>query len=603
MRQLFLGRGADDEVHQGTTGNTILISQPSPSYEQVLPNTAALQEGLVVLFCKTTDDVSKAQILVVNREEYRAMVQHRKQVCPVFATTAIDSAAIDNLPENAVPDILIQGATHMPEASNVKTTMHGPASRMHMFSRQEPDAHNGTDDESNNSGEQPPADTIGLAGTTPDEHAGDVAQLAGTTPDEPAGDVPQLAGTTPDDPGLDKNCVPEALNEHETIVAVDEESLPQTARLFEALKTNLETLSVEGAKFAQAQMKEQSGDEVVEAVAQKTAIKELISTTVAVNLQDIARQMAKNKEAKAEWERLVAAQEEKEPTALAVPTGEPLSIFDSTALPAAYTEFLFGDCVPFLKRDTPLTCQQIFDALPQREELEYSLPEDEKPYEASARSRFDSPEFYAVFQNILRTLMLFRSVRGALDRPGFSKDLKAIAAATSEEFVQAALHESRPRSNEDLIHTAGGEKVRTALRHLLFSTATVPLTDGYKMRCHHLGTAMKLLFGPLTVFHTHNYADNYSPEILTMYGCDPPGGKQNITMPTLQQMHKNTAASPRSTAKFFLLMEELSYRHLYRIDRAHIGNFHLASSASPSSSPRPLSSSLSSELSSPSPLL
>ncbi len=143
------------------------------------------------------------------------------------------------------------------------------------------------------------------------------------------------------------------------------------------------------------------------------------------------------------------------------------------------------------------------------------------------------------------------------------------------------MHESRPLSNADLIHTAGGEKVRTALRHLLFSTATVPLTDGYKMRCHHLGTAMKLLFGPLTVFQTHNYADNYSPEILTMYGCDPPmaGGKQNITMPTLQQMHKNTAASPRSTAKFFLLMEELSYRHLYRVDRAHIGNFHLSSVA------------------------
>jgi predicted phosphodiesterase len=53
----------------------------------------------------------------------------------VFATTVIDSAAIDNLPENAVPDILIQGATHMPEVEKVKTTMHGPASRMHMFCR------------------------------------------------------------------------------------------------------------------------------------------------------------------------------------------------------------------------------------------------------------------------------------------------------------------------------------------------------------------------------------------------------------------------------------------------------------------------------------
>ena len=110
------------------------------------------------------------------------------------------------------------------------------------------------------------------------------------------------------------------MNEHETIVAVDEESLPQTARLFEALKTNLETLSAEGAKYAQAHMKQQSGDEVAEAVAQKTAIKELISTTIAVNLQDIARQMAKNKEAKAEWQRLVATQEDTEPTALAVPS-------------------------------------------------------------------------------------------------------------------------------------------------------------------------------------------------------------------------------------------------------------------------------------------
>ena len=89
-RQIFLARGADDEVHKGTTGNTILISQPSPSYEQVLPNTAALQDGLVVLFCKSTDDVSKAQVLVVNREQYRDMVQHRKQVCPVYADTKID---------------------------------------------------------------------------------------------------------------------------------------------------------------------------------------------------------------------------------------------------------------------------------------------------------------------------------------------------------------------------------------------------------------------------------------------------------------------------------------------------------------------------------
>ena len=294
-------------------------------------------------------------------------------------------------------------------------------------------------------------------------------------------------------------------------------------------------------------------------------------------MQDIARELRKNKVAEAEWQRLVVATEDQESTALAVPTGKPLSMFDSSALPAAYTEFLFGDCVPFLKRDTPATCQQIFDALPNREELEYTLPEDTEPYKANPRSLFDSPKFYAVFSCVLRTLKLFQSTRATLERPGFQKGIKMIATATSNDFVHAALHDSRPRTNADLMHGAGSEKVRLALRHLRFSTATNPLTDGYKMRCHHLATAMNQVFGPLTVFHTHIYADNYSPEILTLYGCDPPAAakQQNVTMPTLQQMHKNTAASPRSTAKLFLLLEELSYRHLYRVDHAHLGAFKM----------------------------
>ena len=50
MRQLFLGRGNDDEVHKGMTGNTMLIAQPAPEYEQVLPNSEGLSQGLVTLF-------------------------------------------------------------------------------------------------------------------------------------------------------------------------------------------------------------------------------------------------------------------------------------------------------------------------------------------------------------------------------------------------------------------------------------------------------------------------------------------------------------------------------------------------------------------------
>ena len=107
---------------------------------------SALTEGMVVLFCKSLDDVSKAQVLVVDREKYRALVQHRKQVCPVFADTSIDEKAVDKLPDGAVPDLLLQSAQAMPEASSVKTTMHGPANRIPMFAREEA-SDSGTDDD------------------------------------------------------------------------------------------------------------------------------------------------------------------------------------------------------------------------------------------------------------------------------------------------------------------------------------------------------------------------------------------------------------------------------------------------------------------------
>ena len=87
--------------------------------------------------------------------------------------------------------------------------------------------------------------------------------------------------------------------QHETVVAVDQEAMPQTLRLFDALRTNLELLTSQGAKFAQAQLKASSGDNVAEAVTQQIAAKELVSNTIAVSLQDIARELPKNKAAEA----------------------------------------------------------------------------------------------------------------------------------------------------------------------------------------------------------------------------------------------------------------------------------------------------------------
>ena len=258
MRQLMLGRGADEEVHKGVTGNSMLVAQPGPSYDQVLPSMHALTDGIVVLFCKSVDDVAKAQTLIVDREQYRALVLHRSQVCPVFANARIDHAEVDKLPKSAVPQPLMQGAQFMPEASDVKTTIHGPANRIPMFARP---AASDTETDSNQSDNESPIDAPSAAACD----ASSSVHLADDL-NSGSGDINPASV-----PGA--NLVAEVLNEHETIIGVDEESCPKPLRLMEAWQAHFETLNAEGAKFAQASMQALGDGDSVACGAQKAAIK------------------------------------------------------------------------------------------------------------------------------------------------------------------------------------------------------------------------------------------------------------------------------------------------------------------------------------------
>ena len=95
-----------------------------------------------------------------------------------------------------------------------------------------------------------------------------------------------------------------------------------------------------------------------------------------MDLQDIARRLASRDPAALE----AAVADTHAADALAVPTGRPLSTFHPGTYSAAYVEFQFGDACPFLDRPVKISCEQVFAALPWREELEYSLPEGAKPY-------------------------------------------------------------------------------------------------------------------------------------------------------------------------------------------------------------------------------
>ncbi len=207
------------------------------------------------------------------------------------------------------------------------------------------------------------------------------------------------------------------------------------------------------------------------------------------------------------------------------------------------------------------------------------MPSDITPF-AAPRNRFDTSEFCCFFGDTLRRMRTLQSVRAAFDRPGFQRDLHLISNLTADDFVQASRPDI-PKTNM----SEGRLRAHKALQHLQFATALVPMTNGYKMRLKHVGHSFTKRWGPLHLFTTSNFADCWNPLVVGIFESVSKSGIRTsdgtlkaIThpeMPTLQRMHAITAESPRTTMKFHLLQEELSYRHLFEIDRVHRGKFQV----------------------------
>ena len=231
------------------------------------------------------------------------------------------------------------------------------------------------------------------------------------------------------------------------------------------------------------------------------------------------------------------------------------------------------------RQEPKLSYEELFEALPDREELEYQLDSDATPYHAKSQSRFDTPEHCIVFGDTLKRLLVFKGTRMALKRKGFQKDVKLIANSTSEQCM-SALQDSAGRPGDVSKHNIEAlannakiaQELRTALRQVLISTKDVPLTDGYKRNLRHESHNLNVTEGPLVVFATFNFADNYAPLLFRLvrdgFSSNDPGqpAVQDIVcrltdddpnMPSLQQMHQMIAQSPRAQAKFFLLMDDI----------------------------------------------
>mgnify|MGYP002809838133 CR=1 FL=1 len=230
-----------------------------------------------------------------------------------------------------------------------------------------------------------------------------------------------------------------------------------------------------------------------------------------------------------------------EQTGLNMMAGAPLSMLDPLSWVYSFVEFFYGDCLPGdPRRKIKLSYEQIFQCLTLREELQYALPNDEKPYTARPMSRWDTPLFVMQFASTLRSLQLLQTSKLSFLRGNnaetFQADLKAIADATAEDFVRALSFENHggAKSILEVFLKPGmkkaNPKVHTALKHLFMQSAVVLLTEGNKMKMRHMSFSASLHFGALKLFMTTNFADTYSPLVMKLYVSSSSGSTKKHTI-------------------------------------------------------------------------
>ena len=361
------------------------------------------------------------------------------------------------------------------------------------------------------------------------------------------------------------------------MIAVDETSDNDAVRALQVAQRQMELVQEEAQRVAREEEKR----------GQEDLGGRLECRRIVVSLQQALRRIGTRK-AQLELEEAARRADERCPVetqALSVPTNEPLSMFDARTWPASLVEFFYGDCAPFLDSEVPLTCEEVFASLLVREELEYSLPDDDVPYKARTQNRWSTPEVVALFADVRRRLATLAGARATFRRKGFTETVKKVAEARAEDFVTAAsLVGASGGTREALAHPEVHNNVKEALRALTTSTMKVPGTEGHKTMLRHLGHAMNLIFGPATVFTTANYPDVRTGLVALLDDGPAPAGKSpavdllrdDPAVPSVVDLHRILARNPVAGARYFLLMQELNYRHCMGFDRLWLGRESVA---------------------------
>ena len=432
-KKILLGHKGtpESEAQVALTGNTVFLSQPTAGVPtmQLPPAPDFLSEALVVAFTgSTTSDLSNASWAIVDRQKYLAAADYRKQVCPAFANVAISEvAAQQQLPERGVPEIVQRCGVAMPEVSSVKQYFPGLAGE----DVRPPDLHPEDAEESGAS------DASGLEHPCPERSSGEQRK----------------------EPIIGMDC------------AHDEEPV----RMLAAFQENLHMLQEEAQKVARLEARKMMQDgEGESAPCTDTSGRESCKQ-IAVDVKTAAQKLGPQARLRLEEAiRKAESQRHVSPQALAVPTNEPLSFFHAGTWPACFTQFLYGDAVPGLQRDAAVMFEDLFAFLLDRQELEYTVPGEAERFHAPARNRFNTPEMIAVFADVRRRLALLSSTRATLSRQGFVSDLKLIADARPQDFLDAMgiLGKDAPL-RQVAAHPAMPDRLKAVLRCLAISVLGV----------------------------------------------------------------------------------------------------------------------------------
>ena len=205
------------------------------------------------------------------------------------------------------------------------------------------------------------------------------------------------------------------------------------------------------------------------------------------------------------------------------------------------------------------------------------MPGGETKYIAASPNRFVKPEILAFMHDGRRRLGMMAGAKACMNRSGFNLDVKNLAKTTVEDFVGAIT--TFETAHDALSSSVPSDPAKACLKALIFSTAAVPGTEGYRIRQRHFGLGLNLLFNPCVLFFTLNLVDTRSPIVLQL--DEGPGNATStrsinlytghITMPSLREMHARIAQNPRAQGRFFLLKHELFLRHVLGLGTFHYG--------------------------------